>query len=419
MLFPSPSETFISARLRTLTDLGASVRVHGLRTPHPSARALVEQRRLADIPTRHNSVGRTLRGALHALRKPHLLGTVLLHAVLPSWRKPPQLVRALLYTPRAFDILADLERDPPDVVHLAWGHYPSIVGMLVQHALADVVTSISLIAYDLAMEFAGTVTASRCADLVRTQARVNVPHIARFTGVAQDRIAIVYDGVDVRTIEDVAGGIERVPGRILTAGRLIAEKGMEDALRAFARVAKEVDHATFRVLGDGPLRPTLERLAASLDVADRVTFLGHVPHERVVQEMAAAESFLFLSRSERLPNVVKEAMACGSVCITTRTEGIEELVEDGVTGFLVNHDAVEDAARIAIAVANGRLDTDAVRAAARTHVERSFDHYDNVERLFGMWLTCVRDRRKAVAGGRLATAPSACSERTGSPAAGP
>lgn len=418
MLFPSPSETFISARMRTLTELGASVRVHALRTPHPNAGELVEQRRLNTIPTRHNSVSRSLAGVLQALRRPQLVGMVLRHAVLPSWRKPRQLLRAVLYMPRAFDILADLEEDPPDVLHLAWGHYPSIVGMLVQRVLPSVSTSVNLIAYDLAMEFAGTLTVSRRADVVRTQAEVNVPHIARFTGVPPDRIAVIYDGVDVKTIEAVAGEIVRVPGRIVTAGRLIAEKGMEDALRAFARVANEVDHATFRVLGEGPLRPKLERLATSLGVADRVRFLGHVPHEGVIREMAAAESFLFLSRSERLPNVVKEAMACGSIPITTRTEGIEELVEDGVTGFLVDHDAIHDAARIAIAVANGRMDSELVRANARTHVERSFDHDDNVGRLFGMWVACVRTRKESMTVGSPGNAPIRVPDRNGTTAAG-
>lgn len=418
MLFPSPSETFISARLQTLTERGARVRVHALRARHPSAEALVEQRRLSAIPTQHNSVARSVRGVWHALSRPCSLAAVLRHAALPSWRKPKQFVRTLMYLPRAFDVLADLERDPPDVVHLAWGHYPSLVGMMVQRSLPQVATSVSLIAYDLTMEFAGTVAASRHADLVRTQALVNVPLISRFTGLPPEQIGIVYDGVDVGKIEALAGDVARVPGRILTAGRLVTAKGMVEAMQAFALVAKEIEHATFRVLGEGPLKPTLERLAASLGIADRVTFLGHVAHERVIQEMAAAESFLFMTHRERLPNVIKEAMACGSVCITTRTIGIEELVEDGVTGFLVDQGAIEDAARIAIAVANGRLDTITMRDAARRHVERRFDHDDNVKRLLSMWHACVENRRKLIAAGHPTTRRRRCLEPIGSPSSG-
>src|SRR5690606_1543069 len=119
--------------------------------------------------------------------------------------------------------------------------------------------------------------------------------------------------------------------RVVVAGRLVEAKGVDDALRVFGAVLRSAPFATLRVLGEGEELPRLKRLATSLGLKGAVEFEGHVSHRRVLEELSRAEVLLHLSHSERLPNVVKEAMACRCVAITTRTEGIEELVEHGVT----------------------------------------------------------------------------------------
>jgi len=387
MQFPVPAETFVSAQVSMLVALGQRLRVHGLRRALPGAATLARERGVDIVPTTHNSIAVSARGIWEALRRPATTARLLRWLVRRSMAAPKQLATALVLVPRAFAILADLEADPPDVLHLAWGHYPAIVARLVQLRMPNVVTSISLGAYDLTREWAPSADVCRSADLVRTQATVNVAHIARFSGVAPHDIAVVHHGVDLAKIARLTEGSTRQPGRLTVAGRLVPQKRVGDAIRVLEAVRRHVPYASLRVLGDGPQRDELERLAQRLGVASAVEFLGHVPHDRVLMELARTEVFLLLTgaEGERLPNVVKEGMACGCVCVTTPSPGIEELVEHGVTGFVMGTGAVEEAAAFVVRVLVGAIDTASMRSAARRHVAEHFDHETSVRRLLELW----------------------------------
>lgn len=403
MQFPVASETFISARLRSLARMGHRLRVYALRGSAPGRQELAREREVDVIPTSHNGLFASLRGVLEAVKRPTLLVNTLLWLFDVAGTNPSQLARALAVLPRSFDILARLEHDPPDVLHAEWGHYPAIVARLVQKRLPSTVVSVSLIAYDLSIEFGGTVDVVREAKVIRTQARANVPHISRFTGVAEDRIVVVYDGVEFARIARLYGRVPKEPGRCVIAGRLVPEKGFDDAIRVFAAVRDKSPGASLRVLGDGPELARLQRLAEELRLTGAIEFLGHVPQERVIEEFARAQVLLHLSHSERLPNVVKEAMACHCACVTTRTVGIEELVEDGVTGFIVEHGGVEAATAIVVNLLEGKLPIESIGEAAHRFVATNFDHDSNVSHLAALWSSAMNSSMsRSVAEGRLA-----------------
>jgi teichuronic acid biosynthesis glycosyltransferase TuaC len=94
--------------------------------------------------------------------------------------------------------------------------------------------------------------------------------------------------------------------------------------------------APLRVAGGiGPMREGLERRAAELGVADRIRFVGKIPHDEVGWWMAAGDVFVLPSLSEGLPTVVCEAMNCGRPVVATAVDGTPEIVRDGETGLLV------------------------------------------------------------------------------------
>ena len=224
-------------------------------------------------------------------------------------------------------------------MHLFWGHYPAIVAFLVKNHLPDTVLTIFLGAYDLSREFPGTPDVARQADAVWTHARYNVEKILSF-GIPVQRINVAYRGIDLNRID--SADCQRVRHRIVSAGRLIPLKRMEAVLAAFQIIRSKWADATLVLLGEGEERPRLEKLTREWGIQDAVVFRGHVPHDEVLAEMAVAEVFLLLSRSERLPNVAKEAMASGCACIVTATEGIEELITHGKSGFIVSNEAVPE-----------------------------------------------------------------------------
>src|SRR5205823_8114129 len=104
---------------------------------------------------------------------------------------------------------------------------------------------------------------------------------------------------------------------------------------AVIRLLPELPKTRFVIAGDGYQRAQLEMLAQSAGVADRVLFLGDVPHASVPQYLAQADAFVLNSTYEGLPHVVLEAMAAQVPVIATNAGGTGEVVEHMVTGMLV------------------------------------------------------------------------------------
>ena len=398
--FPVPPETFATNEVRVLRELDVRIIVHGLRPSHPLAQPLLRERGLEGVVVTHNGLGPSLRGVLAGLLRPKLLAQALGWIVRSNHRNWRDAAVSLALLPRAFDILSGIERRRPDVVHMYWGHFPTIVGFLVQHSLREVVTSVSIVAYDLEREYGGAPSVAVRADVIRTHARVNAERLARFTGVPPDQINVIYNGVDLRWLERVRDRNVKARHRIVVAGRLTERKGMREALRVFARVLERWPTATLVMLGDGPDRPVLEKLRDSLGLGTTVELMGHVPHERVVRELAKAEVFMLLSRSEgeRLPNAVKEAMACGCICITTPTPGISELVTHGVTGFVIDAADVDRATHVIDDVFAGRVDTQTLVNSAREHISATFDLYATAPRFTELWDAAIRSRQASRSG---------------------
>jgi glycosyltransferase involved in cell wall biosynthesis len=121
--------------------------------------------------------------------------------------------------------------------------------------------------------------------------------------------------------------------RVLFIGRLDAVKGVPVLLDAFAALRAAVPGARLTLVGDGPDRAGLEAAAAALGEA--VRFTGYLSQQAVAAELDAHDVLVLPSFAEGVPVVLMEAMASRLPVIATRVGGVAELVEDGVSGFLV------------------------------------------------------------------------------------
>lgn len=124
---------------------------------------------------------------------------------------------------------------------------------------------------------------------------------------------------------------------VLFVGHLTELKGIANLIEAVgANAARTDQQAPFVALvGEGPLRPALERRVAELGLHDSVRFAGKIPHTDVGAWMGACDLLVLPSLSEGLPTVICEAMVAGRAVIATAVGGTPELVEDGVTGALI------------------------------------------------------------------------------------
>ncbi|MBI3448941.1 MAG: glycosyltransferase [Acidobacteria bacterium] len=121
---------------------------------------------------------------------------------------------------------------------------------------------------------------------------------------------------------------------ISLVGRLTPAKDPETFIRTFAVVAGSLRDARGVVAGEGPLRPSLEKLALKLHVRDRITFTGWL--DGVADLLADTDLLAVTSRSEGFPLPILEAMAAGRPVVATRVAGVLDLVDDGRTGLLAS-----------------------------------------------------------------------------------
>lgn len=393
MLFPAASETFTSNDVRELAAHGLEMSVHSLRPAVGDTERLAGERGVEGVARSYNTgMGSVLAGLRVALRRPHVAIDLLAVLLRRCIKQPLTLVKSLALYPRVLEVFDDLRRRPPDVVHACWSDFPSMVLYLVQRHLPSCVTSISFVAHDILVGYGLSGTVGRRADLVRTVARVNVRQVEERFGVPAASIEVIVDGLDLGLLPPPA---ERTPRSVVTAGRLVEQKGTDQVLRVFARIHRRWPDATLRVLGSGPLLPQLQGLAAELGVTNAVTFAGHVAQRGVLEEMRRAEVFLFLSETsyDRLPNVVKEAMLCGCACIASDTEGIEELIEHGKNGFVVARGDLDAAERHLVDVFGGRVKVGALTRAAEVAMRDAFDLQASVRRYQARWAELVALRR--------------------------
>src|SRR6185437_15200449 len=132
------------------------------------------------------------------------------------------------------------------------------------------------------------------------------------------------------------------------------------------------DQVRVCIVGDGAEQETLVALAAARGVSARVEFPGRLPVAEMPERFAEADVFVLSSRSEGRPNVVMEALASGLPVISTDLEGVQGMVEDGDTGWLV---AVDDANALADALDQAVTDRaelhrrgERARVVARTRI---------------------------------------------------
>jgi glycosyltransferase involved in cell wall biosynthesis len=382
--FPAPSETFAGTDLRALRRLGVAVRAVNLRPAHPRAAELLREWDLVGLEVDSVTPGKLLAGLGAMLRQPARLSWLLRVIFADNWRRPEQVFKSLLALPRVFQIHRQLAADPPEVLHLFWGHYAALLGLLVRRTHPEVVVTQFLGAYDLRTEYRTSIRLARVAHAVFTHARANVAVLAR-TGVDAARVRVVYRGMDLERFQ--YDGRPKTPGRVAAAGRLVADKGMAEVLEAFARVQRELPSASLCLIGDGPERAALERRARALGLRG-VEFTGYLPHREVFERLCAAEVFLFLSWSEHLPNVVKEAMAARCACVVSRTTGIEELVAPGQWGLVVEARDTEAAAAGVLHLLQAPDMREQFADRALAHLREHFDAQASMRRYREIWEAC-------------------------------
>ena len=155
-------------------------------------------------------------------------------------------------------------------------------------------------------------------------------------GAPPERTTVLPMGADLDSVRAATAGVTPAPGALLFVGRLVEKKGAAVLLEALRRLPVDLEWS-LDVIGDGPLQHRLEELASGLPVR----FLGRRGRDELSAALARASVVVVPSvptasgDQDGLPVALLEAMGSGTAVVASRLPGIDEAVEDGVSGLLV------------------------------------------------------------------------------------
>lgn len=309
----------------------------------------------------------------------------LIGLILPNLaRAPTATLTALACIPRALEVAEEVRASRSDIVHLFWSRHAAMALTVLRETGWSGTRTCFVGAYDLiADDFlvqlaldeaeAAFSHAEANRDFIKARARPGLP------------LHIIHRGIPLPKLDP---DTPRDDAMWLTASALVPEKNVEAVLRLFAVARARRPDLKLTVCGEGPDRARLEALVRELDCAEAVRFAGHVDRQALFGMMHRAGTFLLLSKkaSERLPNVIKEALWSGCAVIASPSEGIEELVPDRGIGLIIDPDDTGSCAEAVDAV----LGEDAEAAAARRQRAREliasrFSNIDSMARYVEAW----------------------------------
>ena len=225
----------------------------------------------------------------------------------------------------------------------------------------------------------------------------------RFYGIQPDRIATLLNGVDVEWIQQQVSlpihdswwtGEKSKPAasrifRVVTAGRLNHQKGFHLLISAMAQVRQTLSDVEFRmaILGDGPDREALQKQIEESNLQDTVRLTGF--QNNAIAWYRSADVFVLPSLIEGMPNVLLEAMACGTAVISTDCQsGPAEILNNGQYGTLIPTDSVS-ALRDSLMAAVISSESLQIAALAQTHIANHWSAKAAAERLGDVLRRCA------------------------------
>jgi len=380
--FPLLSETFILNQITGLLDAGEELDIYAWRTGQSEiahsdvARyGLLERTRYLKPPAgRLNRVARTtaLLAGGQAWRRPSLFRA----AAKPRAGGGPTTRLAWLYAGARF-----LTREPYEVVHCQFGQLGLKALRLREMGVARGRLVVSFRGFDLTAN-----GASESYERLFREGDLFLPVCERFRqklialGCEESKIQVLRSGLALSNFEFTPRrrGTDE-PTKLLTIARLVEKKGVAYGIEAVARLKASGHRVRYTIVGDGPLRKDLEQRIQRLGLFEEVRLVGAQNHDDVLSMLQDAHILLAPSVTastgdqEGIPNALKEAMAMGLPVLSTVHSGIPELVEDGVSGFLVPERDVEALAdRLACLLDHPELWPEMGRAG-RTRVEAEYD----------------------------------------------
>ena len=386
--FPALSQTFILNQITGLIDRGHEVDIYAnLPGNDPKIHADVERYNLLNhtfyLKMPANKFLRLLKGMYLIITNFHKKPMALLKSLnVFKFGKEAASLGALYKT------IPFLNRDYHDIIHCHFGPLGNIGALLKDIGVIKGKVVTAFHGYDISMYMKNK--GNKVYNYLFEVGDMFLPISERWKneliklGCSEKKIIVHRMGIDTSKFSFFAHNHSK-NGKIhlLTIARLVEKKGVQYGINAVAKVLKKYPGIEYRIVGDGPLRNNMVDLIQELNIGNNVKLLGWKNQEEIVELMKYADILLAPSVTsqdgdqEGIPVVLMEALAQGIPVISTYHSGIPELVQDGISGFLVPERDTNALAEKIIYLLEHQEIWAEMGHAGHDHVEKNY----NIERL--------------------------------------
>lgn len=379
--FPKLSETFVLYEMLALQQQGASVEIFPLINEHASvvheeAKPFVARARYQ--PAFSMAI---LKAQLHCLRtKPKAYLALWKEVLAGTWGSANYMIGGVGLLPMAVRFAEEMRALGVNHIHAHFANHPTVAA-LAAHRLTGIPFSFTVHAHDLYVDQHMLERKVRAAAFVIAISEYNKELIVKHCGEdVRDKVVVVHCGVDTRLFQPRQKA-EKKNGvfTIVCVGSLEEKKGQTYLVAACQILKQRGLSFVCHLIGDGQSRSALEEQIRSSKLEDVVRLEGGRPRDEVLKMLNQADVVALPSirtksgKMEGIPVALMEPLACEVPVISTRTSGIPELVEDGVTGLLV---PPEDPVALADALQRLAGDPELARRMGRNGREKVLREFD-------------------------------------------
>ncbi len=386
--FPKLSETFVLYEMLALQQQGVGVEVFPLISEranviHQEAQQFVERAHYLPVIS-----WPILKAQFYFLRwRPAAYIGAWLEVLCGTFGSLNYMIGGLGIFPKAVRFAYDMSMSNVSHVHAHFANHPTVAALVI-HRLLGIPFSFTAHAHDIYVDqhmLAQKVHAAAFVVAISDYNRELI--VARCGEDVREKVIVLHCGVDTGVFQPAKKESVTGPFTIVCIGSLEEKKGQTYLIEA-CRLLKErnLDFICY-LIGDGPMRSSLEEQIRRDQLEETVRLVGGRPRDEVVRMLSQADVVALPSirtksgKMEGIPVALMEPLACGVPVVSTRISGIPELVEDGNTGLLV---PPKDAVALADALQRLANDPELGRRlglAGREKVLREFDLSNNTARL--------------------------------------
>lgn len=397
--FPKISETFILYEILAVQELGAKVEIFPLikenqSVCHKEAEALVR------IAHYHKYFSFSiLKAQLYFLfLQPIGYLRTLIEVLLNTLKNKNFFIKALIIFPKSVRFAYEMQKMKISHIHAHFATHPTVAAFII-HRLTGI--PFSFIAHGSDLHVNRTMLDKKIAasTFAVTCSKFNKELMVTSAGEQmREKIHVIYSGVELDVFSPNFNKPTDRPIQIICVGSFEEVKGHKYLMQACKLLQDRGIKFHCHLVGDGPVRGTIEKLITELRLDDRITIHGLLQRQEVAKilqesDIKAAPSAPTLDgKREGLPCVLIEAMAAGLPIVSTQLTGIPELVDDQHTGFLVEPHNAEELANALQKLCESHELRIQMGKAGRKKVQEGFDRKKNTKTLLKLIVDSQSDK---------------------------